>query len=167
MTPDQILFFSAFYGLAILVHLLVTISDLYLCYSYPKLPYKLETFVDVLVNTIPGLHLWAAGINDDANVPQSLQRQLLDVALRSAPSVVREVEAGIDDYNQRWGSNVQGYAAHDHAATPGATVKEVRHDGQGHINQSPSLCGACGTETAKVIIDLINAQGAGEALTLR
>ena len=91
-----------------------------------------------LDRAVPDLHLWAAGIYDNSSnrVPPCLNRHLLDVALRAAPRLVREVAPGISQRNQKYAGQVPPYAARaDVSPTDGPAVLVLRHHGAGHDTQ--------------------------------
>ena len=121
-------------------------------------------FVDLLASTVPDLRLWAAGI-DDSNIPPALQRELLTLALRTAPDLVMEVQAGFSQYNgQGYNSrNVPAYSPGGHAPCGGAGVRTVRHGGPGHDTSHPWDCSECGRQTARMLLHLLATSTQGEA----
>ena len=132
-----------------------------LCHSYP---YKLRVLVDLLTSTIPDLRLWAAGIHD-ANIPPALQRMLLTLALRAAPDLVMEVQAGFSS-----DGSVPAYSLGGHAPCGGAGVWTVLHGGPGHApGDWPKDCGECGRQTARLLLNLLvtSTQGEGRPSTFR
>ena len=114
---------------------------------------------------VPGVHLWAAGIYD-VNTPAALRREALQLPLRSAPAVVREVAAGISNYT----STVLPYATSGAAApTDGPAVAVVHHDtGAGHAGVlSPRDCRQCGEAVAAQLARLGVGSGGGLNTGLR
>ena len=108
-----------------------------------------------LVQEVPGVHVWAAGIHD-VTAP-ALRREVLQLPLRSAPAVVREVAAGID----RLGASVLPYVSSGAAApTDGPPPFVIRHHGAGHAGGRPDDCRQCGEETAAQLARLgVGSQG--------
>ena len=103
---------------------------------------------------VPHLRVWAAGIKT-RDIPDCLQRQELRLALRAAPRLVEEVQAGFDGYD----GDVLPYAAGPglHAPTDGPAVTTVLHTPgrDGHdAGRDPRACRRCGELTAAILLRL-------------
>ncbi|XP_070207885.1 uncharacterized protein [Littorina saxatilis] len=102
------------------------------------------TLVARLAESVPGLHLWAAGVRHDA-IPPSLQPEPLTVPLRCAPSVLREVQTAVGRYK----GQVHNYSDSGVPA-PGDGLRVIRlsHHGNAHRGRWPVECQQCGKEVA-------------------
>ncbi|KAK7089165.1 hypothetical protein V1264_024226 [Littorina saxatilis] len=111
---------------------------------------RLTTLVARLAESVPGLHLWAAGVRHDA-IPPSLRPEPLTVPLRCAPSVLREVQTAVDRYQ----GLVHNYSDSGVPA-PGDGLRVIRlsHHGNAHRGRWPVECQQCGKEVAAELLRL-------------
>ncbi|XP_070188591.1 uncharacterized protein [Littorina saxatilis] len=102
------------------------------------------TLVARLAESVPGLHLWAAGVRHDA-IPPSLRPEPLTVPLRCAPSVLREVQTAVG----RMTGGIHNYSDSGVPA-PGDGLRVIRlsHHGNAHTGRWPAECRQCGKEVA-------------------
>ncbi|KAK7094259.1 hypothetical protein V1264_007903 [Littorina saxatilis] len=95
-----------------------------------------------LAESVPGLHLWAAGIVHIV-IPPSLRPEPLTVPLRCAPSVLREVQTAVDRFT------VHSYSDSGLSAPgDGPRVIRLSHHGNAHTGRWPVECRQCGQEVA-------------------
>ncbi|XP_070206328.1 uncharacterized protein [Littorina saxatilis] len=102
-----------------------------------------RSLVTELIAKIPGLHLWAARIGNH-DVPRELKEENLRLPLRSAPSVLREVEKAFcvyDDITKYSNNGVPSPA-------DGLDVIRLSHHGDGHNGLWPDECEQCGRNVA-------------------
>ncbi|XP_070206605.1 uncharacterized protein [Littorina saxatilis] len=101
------------------------------------------TLLDRLAESVPGLHLWAAGVLH-TDIPPSLRPEPLTVPLRYAPSVLREVQTGV--------GRLQGVHNYSDSGVPapgdGLRVIRLSHHGNAHRGRWPVECQQCGKEVA-------------------
>ncbi|XP_070183021.1 uncharacterized protein [Littorina saxatilis] len=104
---------------------------------------RLTTLVARLAESVPGLHLWAAGVLH-TDIPPSLRPEPLTVPLRCAPSVLREVQKAVDRYGGVHNYSDSGVPA------PGDGLRVIRlsHHGNAHTGRWPAECRQCGKEIA-------------------
>ncbi|XP_070207999.1 uncharacterized protein [Littorina saxatilis] len=97
-----------------------------------------------LAESVPGLHLWAAGVYH-TDIPPSLRPEPLTVPLRYAPSVLREVQPAVDKAT----GQVHNYSDSGVPA-PGDGLRVIRlsHHGNAHRGRWPVECQQCGKEVA-------------------
>ncbi|XP_070183023.1 uncharacterized protein [Littorina saxatilis] len=102
------------------------------------------TLVARLAESVPGLHLWAAGVYH-TDIPPSLRPEPLTVPLRCAPSVLREVQTAVGRYQ----GIVHNYSDSGVPA-PGDGLRVIRlsHHGNAHTGRWPAECRQCGKEVA-------------------
>ena len=97
-----------------------------------------------LTERVTHLYLWCAGVYHDA-IPPELQEEVLTTPLRSAPSVLREVQPELDV----WSNEILGYSDSGLPAPgDGPSVIELHHDGYGHRGLYPVDCDQCGRDVA-------------------
>ncbi|XP_070206589.1 uncharacterized protein [Littorina saxatilis] len=105
---------------------------------------RIATLVTRLEKSVPGLHLWAAGLKHDA-IPSSLRPEPLTIPLRCAPSVLREVQPVID----RATGSVHKYSDSGVPAPgDGQCVIRLSHHGNAHTGRWPVECSQCGKDVA-------------------
>ncbi|XP_070207910.1 uncharacterized protein [Littorina saxatilis] len=104
---------------------------------------RLTTLVARLAESVPGLHLWAAGVVH-TDIPPSLRPEPLTVPLRCAPSVLREVQTAVGRYRGVHNYSDSGVPA------PGDGLRVIRlsHHGNAHTGRWPAECRQCGKEVA-------------------
>ena len=114
-----------------------------LCYSAPGL----HRLVSELTGRVTHLYLWCAGVYH-RDIPRQLQEEVLTTPLRSAPSVLRALQPGLD----AWSSVIHGYSDSGLPAPgDGPSVIELHHDGYGHRGQYPVDCDQCGRDVADTL----------------
>ncbi|XP_070208000.1 uncharacterized protein [Littorina saxatilis] len=108
------------------------------------------TLVARLAESVPGLHLWAAGVLH-TDIPPSLQPEPLTVPLRCAPSVLREVQPAVGRLTAR----IHNYSDSGVPA-PGDGLRVIRlsHHGNAHRGRWPVECQQCGKEVAAELLRL-------------
>ena len=90
------------------------------------------------------LYLWCAGVVH-RDIPPELQEEVLTTPLRSAPSVVREVQPALDARSD----DIHGYSDSGLPAPgDGPSVIRLDHGGYGHSGQYPVDCDQCGRDIA-------------------
>ena len=100
-----------------------------------------------LTGRVTHLYLWCAGVYH-TDIPRQLQEEVLTTPLRSAPSVVREVQPELDE----WSHVIRGYSDSGLPAPgDGPSVIELHHDGYGHSGQYPVDCVQCGRDVADTL----------------
>ena len=103
-----------------------------------------------LTGRVTHLYLWCAGVYH-RHIPPELQEEVLTTPLRSAPSVVREVQPGLD---LRSGA-IHGYSDSGLPAPgDGPSVIELHHGGDGHRCRHPVDCDQCGRDVAATLRSL-------------
>ena len=117
------------------------------------------------------LYLWCAGVYH-RDIPRQLQEEVLTTPLRSAPSVLREVQPELDV----WSDVIHGYSDSglpapgdgpsvielDHDGD-GTSVIPLDHDGYGHRGRHPVDCDLCGRDVADTL-RRIGVGGGGECI---
>ena len=103
-----------------------------------------EKLVTALTGRVSNLYLWCAGC-DHRYIPSDLQEEPLTTPLRCAPSVLREVEPGVDE----WTGVVNSYSDSGLPAPgDGPSVIRLSHRGNAHTGRWPLDCAQCGHEVA-------------------
>ena len=126
-----------------------------LCYSAEAL----HRLVSELTDRVTHLFLWCAGVSH-IDIPPELQEEVLTTPLRSAPSVVRTVQSGLDE----WSGEIRGYSDSGLPAPgDGPSVIELHHDGDGHRGLYPVDCDQCGRDVADTL-RRIGVGGGGECI---
>ena len=102
------------------------------------------------------LYLWCAGVVH-TNIPPELKEEILTTPLRSAPSVIREVQKRLGV----WSREVHDYSDSGLSAPgDGPSVIKLLHDGDGHENRHPVDCDQCGRDVATQLTELgVGARG--------
>ena len=102
------------------------------------------------------LYLWCAGVVH-TNIPPELKEEVLTTPLRSAPSVIREVQPRLDE----WSDEVYDYSDSGLPAPgDGPSVIKLLHDGDGHRSKHPVDCDQCGRDVAAQLRELgVGAEG--------
>ena len=96
------------------------------------------------------LYLWCAGVVH-TDIPHELQVEALTTPLRSAPSVIREVQ----DWLEVWSDEVHGYSDSGLPAPgDGPSVIRLLHGGSRHRSEHPVDCVQCGTNVAAQLREL-------------
>ena len=96
------------------------------------------------------LYLWCAGVVH-TDIPPELKEEILTTPLRSAPSVIREVQPRLGV----WSDVVHDYSDSGLPAPgDGPSVIKLRHDGDGHENRHPVDCVQCGRKVATKLGEL-------------
>ncbi|XP_070203152.1 uncharacterized protein [Littorina saxatilis] len=98
-----------------------------------------------LVDRVPHLYLWCAGVEHD-DIPPALQTQVFTVPLRSAPAVLREIQPVIHTFNVHDYSDSGVPAPGD-----GLSVIRLSHHGNAHTGRWPLDCAQCGQDIAAVL----------------
>ena len=112
-----------------------------------------------LTGRVTHLYLWCAGVVHTA-IPRQLQEEVLTTPLRSAPSVVREVQPALDVRSD----DIHGYSDSGLPAPgDGPSVIELHHRGYGHSGQYPVDCDQCGKDVAATLRS-IGVGGGGECI---
>ena len=97
-----------------------------------------------LTGRVPHLCIWCASVLR-APIPPELREELLTTPLRCAPSVLREVEPGVDE----WTGVVNSYSDSGLPAPgDGPSVIRLSHRGNAHTGRQPLDCVHCGHEVA-------------------
>ena len=105
------------------------------------------------------LFLWCAGVVH-TDIPPELQEEVLTTPLRSAPSVVRELQPEFDE----WSHLIRGYSDSGLPAPgDGPSVIKLHHDGDGHRAEYPVDCDQCGRDVADTL-RRIGVGGGGECI---
>ena len=100
-----------------------------------------------LTGRVTHLYLWCAGV-DHIDIPPELQEEVLTTPLRSAPSVVWEVQSDLDVLSYE----IHGYSDSGLPAPgDGPSVIELDHDGDGHRGLNPVDCDQCGRDVADTL----------------
>ena len=103
-----------------------------------------------LADRVTNLYLWCAGIVH-TDIPHELQVEALTTPLRSAPSVIREVQARLVG----WSDEVHGYSDSGLPAPgDGPSVIKLRHRGRRHRSEHPVDCVQCGRDVAAQLREL-------------
>ena len=113
-----------------------------LCYS--TFGPRLQRVVTELTGRLgPQLYMWTAGVRHDDTPPQ-LQVEALTTPLRSAPAIIREVEAGLN-----LAPGIHNYSDSGLPAPgDGLSVVRLRHQGNAHTGRWPVDCPRCGQAVA-------------------
>ena len=98
-----------------------------------------------LTRRVSDLHLWTAAVVH-THIPKELQKERLTFPLRSAPVVIREIEQGM----QRYENTIHNYSKRSiRSPAEGLDVIWLRHHhGNGHQGQWPVECFECGKKVA-------------------
>ncbi|XP_025098256.1 uncharacterized protein LOC112566336 [Pomacea canaliculata] len=113
-------------------------------------------FVSEVCNHIGNVRLWIAS-SKGTNLPPELHKETLTVPLRSAPSVVAEVDKGV-----RALANIPDYtSAGIPAPLDGPQVIRLHHQGPDHLEANIVECEQCGRNIATELKQL--KVGAGQA----
>ena len=100
-----------------------------------------------LADRVTNLYLWCAGVVH-TDIPPELQVEALTTPLRSAPSVIREVQNCL----VVWSDEVHGYSDSGLPAPgDGPSVIQLEHGGYGHSGQHPVDCDQCGRDVAATL----------------
>ena len=102
------------------------------------------------------LYLWCAGVVH-TDIPPVLQEEILTTPLRSAPSVIREVQPRLGV----WSREVHDYSDRGLPAPgEGPSVIKLLHDGDDHRRRHPVDCVQCGRDVAAKLRELgVGAEG--------
>ena len=112
-----------------------------------------------LTGRVTHLYLWCAGVVH-TDIPPELQEEVLTTPLRSAPSVLRELQPELDD----WSGVIRGYSDSGlPALRDGPSVIELYHGGDGHRGRHPVDCDQCGRDVADTL-RRIGVGGGGECI---
>ena len=97
-----------------------------------------------LTDRVTHLCLWCAGIYH-RDIPRQLQEEVLTTPLRSAPSVLREVQPALAARSDE----IHGYSDSGLPAPgDGPIVIRLDHGGYGHRGLYPVDCDHCGRDVA-------------------
>ena len=100
-----------------------------------------------LTGRVTHLYLWCAGVYH-RDIPRQLQEEVLTTPLRSAPSVLREVQPDLDE----WSDEIHGYSDSGLPAPgDGPSVIQLHHRGDGHRGRRPVDCDQCGRDVADTL----------------
>ena len=100
-----------------------------------------------LTGRVTHLYLWCAGVVHTV-IPRQLQEEVLTTPLRSAPSVLREVQSEL----YMWSGEIHGYSDSGLPAPgDGPSVIELDHRGDGHRGLNPVDCDQCGRDVADTL----------------
>lgn len=115
-------------------------------------------FVSEVCNRLGNVRLWIAS-SKGTNLPPELHKETLTVPLRSAPSVVVEVDKGV-----RALENIPDYTcAGIPAPLDGPQVIRLHHQGPGHLEANIVECEQCGRNIATELQQLKVGAGQGKA----
>ncbi|XP_070203243.1 uncharacterized protein [Littorina saxatilis] len=102
--------------------------------------------VSQLAQRVPHLYLWCASVYND-DIPPALQTQVFTVPLRSAPAVLREIQQGVQEYDEVHDYSDSGVPA----PGDGLSVIRLSHHGNAHTGRWPVDCAQCGQDIAAVL----------------
>ena len=112
-----------------------------------------------LTGRVTHLYLWCAGVYH-SDIPPELQEEVLTTPLRSAPSVLREVQSELDARSRV----IHGYSDSGLPAPgDGPSVIQLHHRGDGHRGRYPVDCDQCGRDVADTL-RRIGVGGGGECI---
>ena len=109
-----------------------------------------------LTGGVKNLYLWCAGVVH-TDIPPELQEEVLTTPLRSAPSVIREVQKRLDE----WSGKVHDYSDSGLPAPgDGPSVIKLLHRGHRRTHEHPVDCDQCGRNVAAKLRKLdVGAEG--------
>ncbi|XP_070203224.1 uncharacterized protein [Littorina saxatilis] len=105
----------------------------------------LTRLVTRLAQQVPHLYLWCAGVLN-RDLPTALQTHVFTVPLRSAPTVLREIQPVIHRFKVNDYSDSGMPAPGD-----GLSVIRLSHHGNAHTGRWPVDCSQCGQDIAAVL----------------
>ena len=112
-----------------------------------------------LTDRVTHLYLWCAGVYH-RHIPPELQEEVLTTPLRSAPSVLREVQSDLDEIS----GVIRDYSDSGLPAPgDGPSVIELDHGGDGHRAEHPVHCDQCGRNVA-VTLRSLGVSAGGECI---
>ena len=116
----------------------------------------LQRLVSGLTGRVTHLCLWCAGVVH-TDIPPKLHEEVLTTPLRSAPSVIREVQPRLGV----WSREVHDYSDRGLPAPgEGPSVIKLLHDGDDHRRRHPVDCVQCGRDVAAKLRELgVGAEG--------
>ena len=109
-----------------------------------------------LTGRVKNLYLWCAGVVH-TDIPPELQAEVLTTPLRSAPSVIREVQPRLGV----WSREVHDYSDSGLPAPgDGPSMIQLLHRGHRHRSEHPVDCVQCGRDVAAQLRELdVGAEG--------